>query len=374
MNVKSIAMAGAFAGMALGAAIALTACEKSGSRQSATPQASKEKKMEITQDWDKVFAQSDKVNHKKVTFKNGFGITLVADYYEPKDKQLAKGGKLPAIAMAGPYGAVKEQVSGFYAQTLAEKGYVTIAFDPSYTGESGGEPRRVSSPDINTEDFMAAVDFLTADSAVDVNRIGILGVCGWGGIALNAAIADTRIKATVASTMYDMTRVSGNGYFDADDNEEARYKARVAVSEQRTVDYKNGSYKRGGGVMDPVPEDAPQFVKDYNSFYKTSRGSHPRAGASTDGWNVTGQISYANARFLHYIDEIRSPVLLVHGEKAHSRYFSEDAFKKMTANGKGKYAANKELYIVPGARHTDLYDKKEFIPWQKIEEFFDKNL
>lgn len=313
---------------------------------------------ENTQQWDKMFPQSDKVNHSKVTFKNRYGITLAADLYIPKGVQ----GKLPAIALSGPFGAVKEQSSGLYAQTLAERGFLTIAFDPSYTGESGGEPRYVASPDINTEDFCAAVDYLSTRNDVDEERIGILGICGWGGMALNAAAIDTRIKATVASTMYNMSRVNANGYFDSMDAD-ARYELRKQLNTQRTLDARNGSYALGGGVIDPLPEDAPQFVKDYHAYYKTTRGYHPRSLNSNNGWNKTSSLSFINMPLLAYSDEIRSAVLLIHGEKAHSRYFSEDAFKKL----KGE---NKELMIIPGASHTDLYDNLDVIPFNKIERFF----
>lgn len=342
-------------------------------------EANEKNELTLTTEWDKVFPKSEKVDHKKVTFKNNFGITLAADMYIPKNAQ----GKLPAIAVSGPFGASKEQSSGLYAQTMAEHGFLTIAFDPSFTGESGGEPRRMASPDINTEDFLAAVDYLEALENVDANKIGIIGICGWGGIALNAAAADTRIKATTAVTMYDMTRIKGNGYFDADDNEEARYKTRKAISEQRTKDYAAGNHVRAGGVVDPLPANAPQFVKDYNAYYKTPRGYHKRSGNSNDGWNVTGTQSYANARFLRYTNEIRSAVLVMHGEKAHSLYFGKDAYKYMV---EGNSAAgikpnpvpgNKELLIIPNANHTDLYDggeNKNFIPWDKLVDFYTVNL
>ena len=316
----------------------------------------------LTNEWDKVFPQSDKVNHRKVTFHNRYGITLAADLYEPKDAE----GKLPAIAVSGPFGAVKEQSSGLYAQIMAERGFLTIAFDPSYTGESGGEPRYVASPDINTEDFCAAVDFLSVQDNVDPERIGIIGICGWGGMAVNAAAIDTRIKATVASTMYDMSRIAANGYFDAN-TEDDRYNARVALNAQRTEDYKNGTYQLAGGVVDPLPDDAPYFVKDYYAYYKTERGYHPRSLNSNGGWNTTSSLSLMNMPLLAYASEIRSPVLLVHGEKAHSRYFSETAYEKLTS---GAYADNKELMIIPGASHTDLYDQTDIIPFDKIEDFF----
>lgn len=318
--------------------------------------------LNITQEWDKVFPKSDKVNHRKVTFHNRYGITLVADLYEPKNVE----GKLSAIAISGPFGAVKEQSSGLYAQTIAERGFLTIAFDQSFTGESGGTPRYVASPDINTEDFQAAVDFLSVQDNVDPKKIGIIGICGWGGMALNAAAIDTRIKATVTSTMYDMTRVSARGYFDSVD-EEARYEMKKSLNAQRIVDYKNGDYKRAGGVVDPLPEDAPFFVKDYFDYYKTDRGYHKRSLNSNDGWNVTSSLSFINMPILKYSNEIRNAVLMIHGEKAHSCYFSKDAFKEL----KG---ANKELMIIPNAVHTDLYDKLDIIPFDNMVEFFKKNL
>ena len=315
--------------------------------------------LQMTTEWDKVFPQSNKVSHSKVTFTNRYGITLAADMYVPKNAE----GKLPAIAVSGPFGAVKEQSSGLYAQTLAERGFLTIAFDPSFTGESSGEPRYVASPDINTEDFCAAVDFLSTLEQADSSRIGILGICGWGSMAVNAAAIDTRIKATVASTMYDMSRVTANGYFDAADNEPARHELRETLSNQRTEDYRNGTCALAGGVVDPLPEDAPQFVKDYHAYYKTPRGYHKRSLNSNSGWNKTSSLSFLNMPLLTYAGEIRSAVLLIHGEKAHSRYFSEDTFKKL----KG---ANKELLIIPGASHTDLYDNFDKIPFDKIEDFF----
>ena len=315
--------------------------------------------LNLTQEWDKVFPQSNKVDHCKVTFHNRYGITLAADMYVPKNA----AGKLPAIAVSGPFGAVKEQSSGLYAQAMAERGFLTITFDPSFTGESGGSPRYVASPDINTEDFSAAVDFLSVQDNVDPEKIGIIGICGWGGMALNAAANDTRIKATVASTMYDMTRVSTKGYFDAEDSEEARYEKRKALNAQRTEDYKSGTYARAGGVVDPLPEDAPFFVKDYYDYYKTSRGYHPRSLNSNEGWNVTSALPFLNMPLLQYSHEIRSAVLLIHGEKAHSCYFSRDAFEKLTGD-------NKELLIIPGAVHTDLYDRLDVIPFDKMEGFF----
>ena len=318
--------------------------------------------LELTQEWDKVFPKSGKINHSKITFHNRYGITLAADLYIPKNAT----GKLPAIAVSGPFGAVKEQASGLYAQTLAERGFLTIAFDPSYTGESGGQPRNVASPDINTEDFSAAVDYLATRDDVDAERIGILGICGWGGFAINAAAMDTRIKATVASTMYDICRGTANGYFDANNNADARYQMRKQLNAQRTEDYRNGSYKLT--VMNPKPaEDAPQFMKDYYDYYKTKRGYHPRSINSGLGWHVTSSLSLINMPILAYSDEIRSAVLVVHGEKAHSRYFGEDAFKKLKGD-------NKELYIVPGANHTDLYDNLEKIPFDKIVVFYNQYL
>lgn len=316
-------------------------------------------KLELVKEWDKVFPQSNKVVHEKVTFRNRYGITLAADMYIPKNAK----GKLAAIAVSGPFGAVKEQSSGLYAQTLAERGFLTIAFDPSYTGESGGQPRYVASPDINTEDFCAAVDFLSALDDVDPERIGILGICGWGGMALNAAAMDTRIKATVTSTMYDMSRVNANGYFDAMDADQ-RYELRRQLNAQRTLDAKKGTYELAGGVVDPLPDDAPQFVKDYYAYYKTPRGYHKRSLNSNNGWNKTSSLSFINMPLLAYSDEIRSAVLMIHGEKAHSRYFSEDAFKKLKGD-------NKELLIIPGASHVDLYDNQaNVIPFDKIESFF----
>ncbi len=315
-------------------------------------------KLELTSEWDKVFPQSDKVNHSKVTFHNRYGITLAADLYVPKQA----AGKLAAIAVSGPFGAVKEQSSGLYAQMLAERGFLTIAFDPSFTGESGGQPRYVASPDINTEDFCAAVDYLSTRDDVDPERIGILGICGWGGMALNAAAIDTRIKATVTSTMYDMSRVTANGYFDSMDADQ-RYELRRQLNAQRTADYRNGSYERAGGVVDPLPADAPQFVKDYYAYYKTPRGYHKRSLNSNDGWNKTSALSFLNMPILTYSNEIRSAVLMIHGDKAHSCYFSRDAFKKLTGD-------NKELLLIPGANHTDLYDNLKVIPFDRIESFF----
>lgn len=319
-------------------------------------------KLELTKEWDKVFPKSDKVNHSKITFRNRYGITLVADMYVPKNAS----GKLPAIAVSGPFGAIKEQVSGLYAQSMAERGFLTIAFDPSYTGESGGEPRYVASPDINTEDFSASVDFLATLDNVDPERIGIIGVCGWGGLAINAAAMDTRIKATVASTMYDMSRVNANGYNDSMDAD-ARYELRERLNAQRTTDAKNGTYALGGGVIDPLPDDAPQFIKDYHSYYKTDRGYHERSLNSNGGWNMTSSLSFINMPQLSYSDEIRNAVLVIHGEKAHSRYFGEDAFKKLKGD-------NKELVIIPGTSHVDLYDRMDVIPFDKMESFFKVHL
>ena len=342
--------------------------------------------------WDKVFPLSEKVNHKKVSFQTQYGFTLVADLYTPKanDKSQMSNHKFAALAVSGPFGATKEQSSGLYAMKMAERGFVALAFDPSFTGESSGEPRRTASPDINTEDFMAAVDYLSKLPEVDADKIGIIGICGWGGIALNAAAADTRIKATVASTMYDMTRVSGNGYFDSADTEEARHEARVALAAQRLAD----PAAMAGGVIDPLPDDAPQFVKDYHDYYKTPRGYHARSGNSNDGWRVIGTQAYANSRFLYYINEIRSAVLIMHGADAHSRYFGEAAYHYMVdgkADGYKTVVApnpcpeNKELLIIPDASHCDLYDggytepagkgePKNLIPWDKLAEFFNKNL
>ena len=320
-------------------------------------------KLNLTQEWDKVFPKSDKVDHKKVTFHNRYGITLAADMYTPKSVV----DKLPTIAVSGPFGAVKEQSSGLYAQKMAEFGFLAIAFDPSYTGESSGTPRYVASPDINTEDFCAAVDFLSVQENVDPERIGIIGICGWGGMALNAAAIDTRIKATAAMTMYDMTRVTANGYFDAEDSEQARFEKKKAMNAQRIEDYKSGSYALAGGVVDPLPEDAPQFVKDYYAYYKTPRGYHSRSLNSNGGWNVTSSLSFLNMPILQYSNEIRSAVLLVHGEKAHSRYFSETAYSKLTGD-------NKELLIIPDANHTDLYDQMDIIPFEKLNAFFTEYL
>ena len=318
-----------------------------------------EKELNLVSEWDKTFKKSDKVNHKKITFHNRYGITLVADMYVPKYAE----GKLPAIAICGPFGAVKEQASGLYGQIMAERGFLTIAFDPSFTGESTGMPRYMASPDINTEDFQAAVDFLSVQDNVDHEKIGIIGICGWGGMALNAAALDTRIKATITSTMYDMSRVNANGYFDNDDNEEARYQNKKVLNNQRTIDYQNQSYQRAGGVVDPLPEDAPFYVKDYHDYYKTARGYHPRSLNSNEGWNKIGCMSFINQPTLAYSHEIRSAVLMIHGQDAHSCYFSKDAFQRLTGN-------NKELMLIPNAVHTDLYDNLEVIPFDKMSEFF----
>ena len=321
------------------------------------------KNSNITKEWDKTFAKSDKVEHSKATFPTRFGTTIVADVYKP----LNAHGKLAALAVCGPFGAVKEQSSGLYAQTLAERGFLTIAFDPSFTGESSGEPRYVTSADISTEDFQAAVDYLVCRDDVDENKVGIVGICGWGGFAINTACVDTRIKATVAVTMYDMARCTQNGYFDANDNEQARHDLRVGLSNQRTAGFKNGNYALAGGVVDPLPDDAPFFLKDYYDYYKTARGYHPRSLNSNGGWNVTSSISFLNAPLLQYANEIRGAVLVVHGEKAHSRYFAETAFKRLTGD-------NKRLLIVPNAVHTDLYDKTDVIPFDDIVAFINDNM
>lgn len=315
-------------------------------------------KLEVTKEWDKVFPKSNKVKHSKITFRNRYGITLVADMYMPKDAI----GKLPAIAVSGPFGAVKEQSSGLYAQTMAERGFLTIAFDPSYTGESGGQPRYVASPDINTEDFSAAIDFLSTHNDVDPDRIGIIGICGWGGLAINTAAIDTRIKAIITSTMYNMSRVNANGYFDSMDADK-RYELREKLNAQRTIDAKNRIYALSGGVVDPLPEDAPQFIKDYHNYYKTNRGYHKRSLNSNNGWNITSSLSFINTPQLSYSDEIRNAVLIIHGEKAHSRYFSEDTFKKLKGD-------NKVLMIIQNANHVDLYDRIDIIPFDKMESFF----
>lgn len=326
----------------------------------------RKEELNLVTEWDKTFPKSEKVEHSKVTFVNRYGITLAADMYVPKNAT----GKLPAIAISGPFGAVKEQCSGLYAQNMAERGFITIAFDPSFTGESGGQPRYMASPDINTEDFMAAVDFLSLNDLVDSDRIGIIGICGWGGMALNTAALDTRIKATVASTMYDMTRVNANGYFDSEDSEEARFEKKKAMCAQRIEDLKNGEYKLGGGVVDPLPQEAPFFVKDYYDYYKTKRGYHARSLNSNGGWNVIGCESFMNQPILKYSNEIRSAVLIIHGDKAHSCYFGKDAYANMLKDS--KYTDNKELLIIPEASHTDLYDggDKDYIPFDKLESFF----
>ena len=320
-------------------------------------------KLQLGTEWDKTFPRSEQVEHKKVTFHNRYGVMLAADLYAPRGVD----GPLPALAVSGPFGAVKEQASGLYAQKMAEKGFLTIAFDPSFTGESGGFPRNVASPDINTEDFQAAVDFLSVQENVDPERIGIIGICGWGGMALNAAAIDPRIKATVASTMYDMTRVTAKGYFDAEDSEQARFEKRKALCAQRTADYKSGTYARAGGVVDPLPADAPDFLKDYYAYYKTKRGYHPRSLNSNDGWNVTSSLSFLNMPILQYSQEIRSAVLLIHGDQAHSCYFSRDAYAKLTGD-------NKELLLIPGAVHTDLYDNLDVIPFDRMAAFFTEYL
>ena len=328
----------------------------------------KTEELKLTQEWDKTFPRSEKVDHKKVTFVNRYGITLAADLYTPKNAS----GKLPAIAVCGPFGAVKEQCSGLYAQTMAERGFLTMAFDPSFTGESGGQPRYMASPDINTEDYQAAVDFLSLQDNVDPERIGIIGICGWGGLALNTAALDTRIKATAVMTMYDMARVNAKGYFDSEDSEEARYSKKQALNAQRLTDYRNGSYAPGGGVVDPLPEDAPFFVKDYYAYYKTERGYHPRSLNSNNGWNAIGCMSFMNQPILCYSNEIRSAVLIVHGEKAHSCYLGKDAYADMVRDS--KYTDNKELMIIPGAVHTDLYDRTDIIPFDKLQSFFEQYL
>lgn len=362
-TISNRAALAAAAAAALAAGSAAAAADKPAvGYRAAQPSAIVAEALPLVQEWDKVFKADPAVEHSKITFRNRYGITLAADLYRPKNAQ----GKLAAIAVSGPFGAVKEQSSGLYAQELARRGFLTIAFDPSFTGESGGTPRYVASPDINTEDFSAAVDFLATNDQVDAGKIGILGICGWGGMAVNAAAIDTRIKATVASTMYDMTRVTAFGYFDSMD-ENARYEFRKGLAAQRTAEYKAGKHELGGGVPNELPADAPQFVRDYFDYYKTARGWHERSLNSNDGWNKTSAWSFANMPILAYSSEIRSAVMLVHGEKAHSRYFSEDAFKKLKGN-------NKELVIVPGASHTDLYDQFDKIPFDRIEAFYRKNL
>ena len=324
--------------------------------------------LNLVQEWDKTFLKSEKVNHSKVTFHNRYGVTLAADMYIPKNAE----GKLSAIAVCGPFGAVKEQAAGLYAQTMAERGFLTIAFDPSFTGESSGEPRYMASPDINTEDFMAAVDFLSLQDIVDPEKIGIIGICGWGGMAINTVALDTRVKATVASTMYDMSRVNANGYFDSENSEEVRYEKRKAMNAQRLEDYKNGTYALGGGVADSMSEDAPWYFQDYHAYYKTERGYHPRSLNSNGGWNVIGCQSFMNMPILQYSNEIRSAVMVIHGDKAHSCYFGKDAYAAMIDGS--KYQDNKELLLVSGASHTDLYDQTDIIPFDRLEEFFNKNL
>ena len=344
-------------------AAALLAMAATATAQTSNQTTMTDEKLNMTQEWDKTFPKSDKVNHVKVTFHNRYGVTLAADLYTPKDAN----GQLAAIAVSGPFGAVKEQASGLYAQTLAERGFITLAFDPSFTGESGGTPRYVASPDINTEDFSAAVDYLSTRPDVDPERIGILGICGFGSFAVNAAANDTRVKATVASTMYDISRNIANGYFDANDNADARYEMRRQLNAQRTEDYRSGSYARAGGVVDPVPADAPQFVKDYHAYYKTKRGYHKRSLNSNEGWNTTSALPFINMPIMAYCNEIRSAVMILHGEKAHSRYMGEDTFKRLTGD-------NKKLLIVPGASHTDLYDNLEKIPFDDIEAFYKEYL
>ena len=327
----------------------------------------KTEELKLTMDWDKTFPKSDKVDHSKVTFVNRYGITIAADMYVPKNAS----GKLAAIAVSGPFGAVKEQCSGLYAQTMAERGYLTIAFDPSFTGESGGQPRYMASPDINTEDFMAAVDFLSVQENVDADKIGIIGICGWGGMALNTAALDTRIKATIVSTMYDMTRVNAKGYFDSEDSEEKRYANKTALNALRTEEYAKGEYSRAGGCLPlPVPEDAPFFVKDYSEYYK-GRAYHERSLNSNDGWNSIGCMSFINQPILQYSNEIRSAVLIMHGDKAHSYYFGKDAYEAMIKDS--KYTDNKEMLTIPGAVHTDLYDNLEVIPFDKMQQFMADN-
>ncbi|MDE6039511.1 MAG: alpha/beta hydrolase [Paramuribaculum sp.] len=350
-------------GMMLLIAASLTAKSQTMNNLNTNRSVAPTEQLTLTEEWDKVFPKSNKVDHRKVTFVNRYGITLAADMYSPKGAT----GKLPAIAVSGPFGAVKEQSSGLYAQQLAERGYLTIAFDPSFTGESGGMPRRVASPDINVEDFSAAVDFLSVLPEVDADRIGILGVCGWGGIAIQSAINDPRIKATVASTMYDMTRVTANGYFDGDNSAEKRNAARAAMAAQRTADYQSGEYKRAGGVVDPLPDDAPQFVKDYYAYYKTPRGFHPRSGNSTDGWNATSALPFMNFKFFEYAGELGNAVLIVHGDKAHSYYFGKDTFALLKGD-------NKQMLTVKGASHCDLYDRIDIIPFDEIAAFYKQYL
>lgn len=361
------------------AGMMLTGCMQTSNKQNLKDKEKMETTLNLTQDWDKTFPKSEKVEHRKVTFRNRYGIELAADMYTPKQSACGteKNG-FPAIAVSGPFGAVKEQSSGLYAQHMAERGFLILAFDPSFTGESGGEPRFMASPDINTEDFLAAVDFLSVQDNVDAERIGVIGICGFGGMAVNAAAIDPRIKATVASTMYDMSKVNVEGYFKSEDTPEQRMEKRKAIARQRTEDFRTGTYKRAGGVVDPLPEDAPWFVKDYYDYYKTPRGYHKRSGNSNDGWNVIGCQSFLNQPLLAWAHEIESPVLLIHGERAHSRYFSEYAFERMTGQhveGESCIVGNKELLIIPGASHVDLYDDcADAIPFDKIEDFFKTNL
>ena len=358
------------------AAWAVMACTTSKDNNHQTEKDNMNTTLKLTQEWDKTFPKSEKVSHRKVTFRNRYGIELAADMYTPLTAH--EGERLAALAVTGPFGAVKEQSSGLYAQHMAERGFLTIAFDPSFTGESGGEPRRMASPDINTEDILAAVDFLSVQDNVDAERIGIIGICGFGGMAVNAAAIDPRIKATVAVTMYDMSKVNVEGYFKSEDTAQQRMAKRKALAAQRTEDFRSGTYTRAGGVIDPLPDDAPWFVKDYHAYYKTKRGYHERSGNSTDGWNVTGCQSFLNQPLLAWAHEIETPVLLVHGEKAHSRYFSEYAFEKMTGKhveGQSAKEGNKELLIIPGASHVDLYDDvAQVVPYDKIEAFFDEEL
>ncbi len=346
----------------LAAVAALASVAPLNAQNQTTDNMMKTEALTLVQEWDKTFPKSEKVDHSKVTFANRYGITLAADLYKPKNAE----GRLPAIAVSGPFGAVKEQSSGLYAQELAEKGFLTIAFDPSYTGESGGAPRYVASPDINTEDFSAAVDYLLSRADVDADKVGILGICGWGGIAIQAATNDPRIKATVASTMYDMTRVNANGYFDSENTPEQRNAKRAAMAAQRTADYREGAYKLGGGVVDPLPDDAPKFVKDYHAYYKTPRGYHKRSLNSNGGWNVTSNLPFLNFKFFEYAGELENAVMIIHGDQAHSFYFGKDAFGKLKGD-------NKEFVVIPGASHTDLYDQKDIIPFDRLAEFFTKN-
>ena len=378
--MKSRLSTAAIAALTAGALVACCPGKDETAKGAAAPEKNMDKPT-LTTEWDKVFPQSDKVVHSKVTFKNRYGIELAADLYVPTDTSKKVDGKFQGVAVSGPFGAVKEQVSGLYAMRMAERGFLTIAFDPSYTGESGGEPRNIASPDINTEDFLAAVDYLSAREDVDAEKIGVIGICGWGGMAVNAAALDPRIKATVASTMYDMTRFSANGYNDADDSKEKRDVMRKAIAAARTEEARTGKFTSQPPL--PAPEEltaeTPQFVKEYVDFYKTPRGFHKRSVGSNLGWRTTGTQSFLNQPLLAYANEISNPVLLIHGEKAHSRYFSEGAFEKMTGKkpvpGKTTVVGNKELMIVPGAVHTDLYDDRaNAIPYDKMEEFFKANL